>query len=46
MTTPRPSRILEKSRQEVRVPGAWGIDLQSEHERYLTEELVVKARWW
>jgi asparaginyl-tRNA synthetase len=29
---------------EVRVPGEWGIDLQSEHERYLTEERRQAAR--
>ena len=30
--------ILTKSRQNVRISGRWGIDLQAEHERYLTEE--------
>jgi asparaginyl-tRNA synthetase len=29
---------------EVRVPGAWGDRLQSEHERYLTEKHVEEAR--
>jgi len=27
---------------EVRVPGKWGVDLQSEHERYLTEKHAKK----
>ena len=30
--------ILEKSGEEFEFPVAWGIDLQSEHERYLTEK--------
>jgi asparaginyl-tRNA synthetase len=30
--------ILEKSRQTFEFPVAWGSDLQSEHERYLTEQ--------
>ena len=32
--------MLEKSGQKFEFPVAWGIDLQSEHERYLTEEVV------
>ena len=32
--------ILEKSRQKFEFPVKWGIDLQSEHERYLTEKHV------
>lgn len=31
---------LEKSRQSFNFPVKWGIDLQTEHERYLTEKLV------
>ena len=30
--------ILEKSGQKFEFPVGWGIDLQSEHERYLTEQ--------
>ncbi len=33
-------RILEKSGKTFEFPVSWGIDLQSEHERYLTEEVV------
>jgi asparaginyl-tRNA synthetase len=32
--------MLEKSNKRFEFPVRWGIDLQSEHERYLTEELV------
>ncbi|HEU0035337.1 MAG TPA: asparagine--tRNA ligase [Kofleriaceae bacterium] len=32
--------ILEKSREKFEFPVKWGIDLQSEHERYLTEKHV------
>jgi asparaginyl-tRNA synthetase len=35
-------RILEKAKQKFEFPVAWGIDLQSEHERYLTEKHVKK----
>lgn len=31
-------RILEESRKKFEFPVKWGIDLQSEHERYLVEE--------
>jgi asparaginyl-tRNA synthetase len=31
---------LEKAKKTFEFPVKWGIDLQSEHERYLTEELV------
>jgi asparaginyl-tRNA synthetase len=31
-------RILERSAQKFEFPVSWGIDLQSEHERYLTEK--------
>jgi asparaginyl-tRNA synthetase len=33
-------RILEASKQKFEFPVSWGIDLQSEHERYLTENHV------
>src|SRR5215468_123413 len=33
-------RILEKSGEKFEFPVHWGIDLQSEHERYLTEKVV------
>jgi asparaginyl-tRNA synthetase len=35
-------RILEKAKQKFEFPVKWGIDLQSEHERYLTEKHVKK----
>jgi asparaginyl-tRNA synthetase len=35
-------RILERSTQAFEFPVKWGIDLQSEHERYLTEKHVKK----
>jgi asparaginyl-tRNA synthetase len=34
--------ILENSDQEFEFPVSWGIDLQSEHERYLTEDHFKK----
>ncbi len=34
--------ILEKSGQSFEFPVAWGADLQSEHERYLTEQYFKK----
>lgn len=34
--------LLEKSQKNFEFPVAWGIDLQSEHERYLAEELFKK----
>ncbi len=34
--------ILLKSGQEFQYPVAWGIDLQTEHERYLTEQIFKK----
>ncbi|MBN1914449.1 MAG: asparagine--tRNA ligase [Parachlamydiales bacterium] len=34
--------ILEKSHQKFSYPVKWGMDLQSEHERYLTEEHCKK----
>jgi asparaginyl-tRNA synthetase len=35
-------RLLEKSGRTWEFPVSWGIDLQSEHERYLTEEVFQK----
>ena len=32
--------MLEKSGEKFEFPVKWGIDLQSEHERYLTEKVV------
>lgn len=34
--------ILEKSNQKFDFPVSWGIDLQSEHERYLTEKVIKR----
>lgn len=34
--------LLEKSGQKFEYPVKWGIDLQSEHERYLTEQVFKK----
>jgi len=33
-------KLLEKSGKQFAYPVAWGVDLQSEHERYIAEELV------
>jgi asparaginyl-tRNA synthetase len=33
-------RVLEGAKRKFEFPVRWGIDLQSEHERYLTEEVV------
>src|SRR5207237_6153327 len=30
-------QVLERAKETFEFPGKWGIDLQSEHERYLTE---------
>lgn len=35
-------RVLEKSGKEFEYPVKWGLDLQSEHERYLAEEYFCK----
>jgi asparaginyl-tRNA synthetase len=35
-------RILEKSGRSFQYPVKWGIDLQTEHERFLTEEYFQK----
>lgn len=34
--------ILEKCDREFKYPVSWGIDLQTEHERYITEEVYKK----
>ncbi len=34
--------LLQKSGREFQFPVIWGIDLQTEHERYLTEEIYKK----
>jgi asparaginyl-tRNA synthetase len=33
-------RILEQSKAKFEFPVSWGIDLQTEHERYLTEKVI------
>jgi len=35
-------KILEKSREKFEFPVGWGIDMQSEHERYLTEKVFKR----
>ncbi len=35
-------RVLEQAKQRFEFPVKWGIDLQSEHERYLTEQHAKK----
>jgi asparaginyl-tRNA synthetase len=35
-------RVLEESKQKFEFPVHWGVDLQSEHERYLTEQHAKK----
>jgi len=35
-------RVLEQSRQTFEFPVKWGMDLQSEHERYITEQYARK----
>jgi asparaginyl-tRNA synthetase len=35
-------RVLEASKEKFEFPVQWGIDLQSEHERYLTEKYAKK----
>ena len=34
-------QVLERANEKFEFPVNWGIDLQSEHERYLTEKLVI-----
>lgn len=34
--------LLEKAKKQFEYPVSWGIDLQTEHERYLTEEIYKK----
>lgn len=38
--------ILKKSGKKFEYPVEWGIDLQSEHERYLAEEYFKKPVFW
>ncbi|MFA4942896.1 MAG: asparagine--tRNA ligase [Patescibacteria group bacterium] len=40
MTYTEAIEILEKSGQKFEYPVKWGIDLQTEHERYLTEQII------
>jgi asparaginyl-tRNA synthetase len=35
-------RILEESKEPFQYPVSWGVDLQSEHERFLTEKVFKK----
>src|SRR5207248_9508964 len=35
-------RVLEQSKQTFEFPVKWGMDLQSEHERYITEQYARK----
>ncbi len=35
-------KILEKSKADFKFPVYWGVDLQTEHERYLTEQVYKK----
>lgn len=42
MTYTKAIEALEKAERQFEFPVAWGIDLQSEHERYLAEELCKK----
>lgn len=42
MTYTEAIKHLEKSNKQFVYPVKWGLDLQSEHERYLTEELCKK----
>src|SRR5919204_2753296 len=35
-------QVLERSNQKFEFPVQWGVDLQSEHERYLTEQYAKK----
>lgn len=42
LTYTRAIEILEKVKDRFEFPVYWGVDLQSEHERYLTEEVFKK----
>jgi asparaginyl-tRNA synthetase len=35
-------RVLERLNEKFEFPVKWGVDLQSEHERYLTEKHAKK----
>jgi hypothetical protein len=37
-----PSEVLERANEKFEFPVQWGVDLQSERERYLTEEYAKK----
>ena len=41
-TTPRPSACSRSAKQKFEFPVKWGIDLQSEHERYISEKHAGK----
>ena len=34
--------VLERANEKFEFPVNWGVDLQSEHERYLTEKYAMK----
>ncbi len=36
-------KLLQESGKEFEYPVEWGIDLQTEHERYLTEQIFKKT---
>jgi len=42
ITYPEAIELLEKSGQQFQYPVKWGSDLQTEHERYLTETIMKK----
>ena len=42
MTYSEAVEILLKANQQFEFPVEWGLDLQSEHERYITEEVVKR----
>jgi asparaginyl-tRNA synthetase len=42
MTYTQAIQLLEKSNKSFQFPFGWGLDLKSEHERYLTEEIVKR----
>ena len=42
VTYTRAVEILQKSGQKFQYPVEWGVDLQTEHERYLTEQVFKK----
>lgn len=42
MTYTQAIEILQKATQKFNYPVRWGVDLQTEHERYLTEQVIKK----